>query len=173
MPPQAAEAAPRGEPIVPPPASPDPQPPPPAARAADPLPTAPARPLALPKAAPAPALPPSQPPAERLIADVLASYETALEGRDLTALKRLWPGLGGSQEAALRSEFQHASRIEIDVASPRIEVTGAAATATFLRRYQLVTTDGQRLASESRTTMRLRRTDAGWVIDGVRFEPLR
>jgi hypothetical protein len=112
-------------------------------------------------------------PAEAAIADVLARYKAALEARSLDALKRLWPGLGGAQEAALLKEFQYATRISVEVVSPRIHVDGAAATATFVRRYELVTTDGQRLASASSTTMTLRRTPAGWVIDRLRFDPLR
>jgi hypothetical protein len=36
-----------------------------------------------------------------------------------------------------------------------------------------VTTDRQRLTSQSLATMTLRRTDAGWVIEQVRFVPLR
>jgi hypothetical protein len=37
----------------------------------------------------------------------------------------------------------------------------------------LTTTDGQRLSSQSITTMSCRRTDAGWVVDRVRFDPIR
>ena len=84
----------------------------------------------------------------------------------------LWPTLAGSQESAFRSEFVHATRIDVDIASPRINVTGSTATVRFLRRYELVTTDRQQLRSQSQATMSLRRTAAGWVIDQVRFEPL-
>jgi hypothetical protein len=135
----------------------------------------PAPPPPKPAAQPAPAQSPEPPPPsdQSLIAELLTRYESALEDRSLSALKRLWPGLGGAQESAIRNEFQHASRIEVEIASPRIEVTGGTASATFLRRYGLVTTDGQRLNSQSTTTMTLRRTAAGWVIDQIRFEPLR
>ena len=113
------------------------------------------------------------PSADRQIRDVLAQYRAALEGRSLPALKQLWPGLGGSQERAIRNEFTHASQIAVEIGTPTIEVTGPTATATFLRRYELLTTDAQRLSSQSVTTMTLRQVGGGWVITGVRFEPVR
>jgi serine/threonine-protein kinase len=174
--PQATEARPSSnEPIQPPrPAPVQPEPTPPVARSPDsPSPGTTPRSVAPPRTAPAPPLPPTEPPAERLIAELLAHYETALETRNLDALKRLWPGLGGSQESAIRNEFQHASRIDVEIASPRIDVGDAAATATFVRRYDLATVDGQRLSSRSLTIMTLRRTGAGWVIDRVRFDPMK
>lgn len=128
----------------------------------------------LPKAPPpSPAPAPPEPSADSLIAELLVRYEAALEGRSLTALKRLWPGLSGSQESAMRNEFQHASRIDVEITSPRIDVAGGTATVTFVRVYQLLTTDGQRPSSRSVATMTLRRTGAGWVIDQLRFDPLR
>jgi hypothetical protein len=114
-----------------------------------------------------------EPSADSLIAELLVRYEAALESRSMTALKRLWPGLSGGQESAIRDEFQHASRIDVEITSPRIDVAGATATVTFMRVYQLLTTDGQRPSSRSIATMSLRRTAAGWVIDQLRFDPLR
>ena len=153
------------------PATPEPPPTASAAKAPDVEPRGTPVIIAPPKA---PAVPtPSEQPAESAISDVIGRYRNALQARDLDALKRLWPGLGGGQESALRNEFQHANRITVEVASPHISVAGATATATFVRRYELVTTDGQRLASASLATMSFRQTAAGWVIDRVRFEPVR
>jgi tetratricopeptide (TPR) repeat protein len=173
--PRQAEDRPRDErPPLPQPTPPEPPPSQPVSRSPDPLPARPMpAPPAGPKAVPAPSLPPPEPSAEGLIRALLASYETALETRNLSALKRLWPSLTAAQESAFRSEFQHASRIDVEIESPRIDVAGAAATAAFLRRYELVTTDRQRLTSQSLATMTLRRTDAGWVIEQVRFASLR
>jgi hypothetical protein len=155
-----------------------PQPSPPVTRGTDPLPIGAApipAPPPPPKAAappPKPAAPP-EPSADTLIGQLLTQYESALESRSLGALRRLWPGLGGSQETAIRNEFEHARSIDVEIVSPRIDVAGETAIATFTRRYALVTTDGQRLNSQSVTTMSLRRTGNGWTIDRVRFDPLR
>ena len=110
---------------------------------------------------------------EQAIRDLLGRYEAALESRSLEALKRIWPGLAGGQQTAISNEFQHASRIDVDIRDPRISVAGADATVTFVRRYELQTVEGQRLRNDTRTTMTLRRTGSGWVIDDIRFEPAR
>ena len=133
-----------------------------------PTPSAPAKPPE-----PAASTTPPAPSAQSLIADLLTRYEAALEARNLSALKQLWPGLSGGQESAIRNEFQHAKRSDVEIASPQIDVAGETATATFARRYELLTTDGQRLTSQSVTTMNLRRTGAGWTIERVRFDPVR
>ena len=112
-------------------------------------------------------------PLETPIRDVLRRYEQALETRNMDALKLLWPTLGGAQEEAVRREFQHARRIDVEIVDPSIAGTAASATATFIRRYQITTTDGQSLMSSSRTAMTLRRAGDGWVVESVRFEPIR
>lgn len=169
-----------------PPAAPRaPQAPPPVAGGAErALPTSVPLPVAPPPAPPVvpPATPAAQPTSESSppaasptsqIEELLGRYRAALENRSLESLKQLWPGLGGAQEAAIRTEFQHASRIDVEIVDPRISVSGNAASVSFTRRYQLLTTDNQRLRTETRTTMNLRRSGSGWVIEQMRFEPIR
>jgi tetratricopeptide (TPR) repeat protein len=155
-------------------------------------PTTPAGPLPLPPAsAPAPpsapaATPPAQPApdpavaaaaaaaaAQNAIREVLSRYEQALESRSIEALKRIWPSLGGTQQTTIRTGFEHASRIEVDIVDPRITVSGATATVTFLRHYEVLTDDRQLQRADRNTTMTLIRTDGGWVIEQIRFGPVR
>ncbi|MGH9314983.1 MAG: YybH family protein, partial [Vicinamibacterales bacterium] len=117
--------------------------------------------------------PASRAAAEDAIHDLLARYETALETRSLDALKRLWPTLGGAQQEAIQNEFRHASRIRVEIIGPRIAVSGSSATVSFLRRYELVTVDSQRLSSDTPTTMTLRRSDGAWIIETIRFDAPR
>ena len=191
----AATEAPRGEPAAPapappvaaPPAATSPSPPP---ASASPSPATPAlpqpeprpAPVATPPAAIPPASrtpPPSVPPADTAktmedgVRDLVRRYEQALESRSVEALKRLWPSLQGAQEEAIRQEFSHARRIDVEIANPDITLSGNAATVTFLRRYQLSTVDGQRLLTNSRTTLNARRNGDDWIIERVRFEALR
>ena len=96
-----------------------------------------------------------------------------MESRSLEDLKRIWPGLGGTQLDALRRQFQEASSISVDVIDPHIQLTGAtgtSATVTFTRHY-VVTFSGQAKPeqSDSRTVMEVRRNGNAWVIDSVRF----
>jgi hypothetical protein len=52
-------------------------------------------------------------------------------------------------------------------------VSGDTATITFIRKYDLVTVERQPLHSESHATMELRRAGSAWVIDRIRFVPIR
>ena len=145
------------------------------------LPPAPAPRVPPPDTAPAPKQTPvitaaegaASPSAEQGIRELLKRYEQALEARNIDALKRIWPSLPGSQEQAVRTEFMHARRIEVDVDDPNIGGTGASGTVSFVRRYNLTTVDNQRPVTNSRTTMTVRRAGADWVIDSVRFETIR
>lgn len=116
-----------------------------------------------------PSTPPPAPPPAAAVSAVLQAYRSALEARSLTALQRIWPGLRGAELDALRNEFEHSSRIEVDLLNPNITVDGDTATATFVRRYGLVTVDGQRLQTDNATTMTLTRSDGDWIITRLRF----
>jgi len=111
--------------------------------------------------------------AEEAIRELLARYDSALESRSIDALKRLWPSLGGAQQGAIENDFRHANRIRVEIIDPRIVVSGASATVSFLRRYELMTVDNQRLSSDTPTTMTLRRAEANWIIESIRFDAPR
>jgi serine/threonine-protein kinase len=134
--------------------------------------TAPPPPRNPPIDKPAPAEPPPPSPTEQITA-LLDRYAAALESRSLDALKRIWPGLSGAQESAMRYEFQNARLIEVEVVSPQISVREDSATVTFTRRYRNVTADGQDLRRDSSATMTVRRAGNAWVIEQLRFAPAR
>jgi serine/threonine protein kinase len=181
--PPAAE--PRSEPpATPPPATP--APPPSGSAAPAPMVLAPPPPTST--APPEPASPPAAippvvrtPPSSTVPADdskaledgvreLIRRYEQALEAKDVEGLKRLWPSLQGGQEVAIRQDFANARRIEVEISNIDITLSGMTATATFLRRYQLLTVDNQRLLTNSRTTLNARRNGGDWMIERVRFE---
>ena len=60
----------------------------------------------------------------------LRRYISALEQRDVNALKAVWPGLSRSQQAAVEAEFANARSIDVELASPKIDVAGQTATVT-------------------------------------------
>jgi serine/threonine protein kinase len=108
--------------------------------------------------------------AEAAIRELLTKYQRAMEARSIDELRRIWPTL---PEEALRNEFRQARRLDVEIANPDVTVSGTSATATFVRRYQLLTTDNQRVSTNSRTTMTLRRSGSEWLIERVRFEAIR
>ena len=99
--------------------------------------------------------------------DVIAQYVSGLENQSLPALKRVWPTLGGDQERAIQSEFENARTVQTLFKDPRITIKGDITTVTGLRKHSLVTQDGQRLSSVTKTTMTLRRSGDAWVIERI------
>ena len=91
----------------------------------------------------------------------------------MDALKRVWPALADASANAIRADFQNASRLTVAVLDPHISASGSNGTVTFRRRYELQTRDGQKLRTETQTTMLVRRTSAGWIIESIRFSPAR
>jgi hypothetical protein len=109
--------------------------------------------------------------AENSIRGVIAQYLSGLESRNLAALKRVWPSLGGSQEKALRTEFANARAVQALFSEPRITIDDDTTTVTGLRSYGLETRDGQYLSTTTRTTITLRRLDGQWLIQEVVHRP--
>jgi ketosteroid isomerase-like protein len=121
-------------------------------------------------APPPPVAVPAEAAAVAAIEDVVARYRAALESRDIGGLKRIWPGLAGRQEDAIRTEFQNARAISAAIDGLTVQVTGGTATAISRRNYQVTTTDGRTLRTATRMTMTLTRRDGGWTIDAIRHE---
>ena len=104
---------------------------------------------------------------EDAIRDVIAQYVSGLESQSVPALKRVWPSLGGREERAIQSEFENARIVETAFKDPRITINGDTTTVTGFRMHSLVTQDGQRLSSVTKTTMTLRRNGNAWTIEHI------
>jgi serine/threonine protein kinase len=154
-------------PAVVPPASPEPK----------------ATPIEPPPVAPAVSSPPPPPvvtqtaradesPATAVQA-VLMRYRAALESRDIGALKRVWPALGGRQEDAIRNEFEHARAIVVGFDGVDVRPTSGGATVTCRRTYAVTTTDGQTLKTATTMFLTLARRDGAWSIETIRHEGAR
>ena len=104
---------------------------------------------------------------EDAIRQVIAQYVSGLESQSLPALKRVWPSLGGREERAIQTEFENARIVETAFKDPRITINGDTTTVTGSRMHSLVTRDGQRLSSVTRTTMTLRRNGNVWTIEHI------
>jgi eukaryotic-like serine/threonine-protein kinase len=166
----ASAPQPAPEPAAPPVTIPAPTPAPPPPVAA---PVSPPIPAAPPAAAPTPAPAPEAvlPVAGERINELIGRYKEALESRSLDQLRRLWPSLSGAAENAIRQEFRQATRITVEIGEPRISVSGGSGTATFIRKYTVVTVEGQQLQSTTQAAMDVRRIGSSWVIDAIRFSP--
>jgi hypothetical protein len=128
-------------------------------------------------APPVPAPPPapgrSEESTEAVAQSLLSRYRSALEARDIGALKRIWPALSGRQEEALLSEFQHARAIAVGFEGLDVRPTGSGATVSCRRNYTVTTADGKTLKTITTMTMTVARHDGAWSIDTIRHEAAR
>jgi hypothetical protein len=100
-------------------------------------------------------------------------YRAALESRDIGALKRIWPALGGRQEDAIRNEFEHARAIVVGLDGVDVRPTSGGATVTCRRTYAVTTTDGQTLKTATTMFLTLAHRDGAWNIETIRHEGAR
>jgi serine/threonine protein kinase len=113
------------------------------------------------------------PDATEAVHAVLVKYQLALESRDMTALKRIWPSLSGRQEEAIRTELERARAIAVHIGDAKVKVAGTTASASCRRDYAVTTADGQTLKTATEMTMTLSRQNGVWTIDAVRHEVVR
>jgi hypothetical protein len=185
--PRAANEPPQTKPVEPPQVAREPVPQPerqppieePRPAPAVPPATAPA-PVAAPPPPPAPTAAPAAPPppapvdnSAAAVQELVARYKSALEARDLGALKQIWPALGGRQETAMKAEFDNARAIAVTLQGVSVSIAGTTATVTCRRDYVVTTSDRKTLNSATRMTMTLERKNGAWTIDTIRHEAAR
>jgi serine/threonine-protein kinase len=113
------------------------------------------------------------PPQEGLVREAVNRYVAALEARSIEDLKRIWPAMTAAQQRAMHSEFANARTIRVGLVEPQIQIAADTAKVTALRRYELLTSDGRRLQTDTRTTILLRRSGGSWLIEDIRHQTAR
>jgi hypothetical protein len=97
------------------------------------------------------------------ILSVIRRYTAAMEAKDLRALQALWPNMGADQEAKIRSSFQFAQSLRVQLEVTSIHLEERRAVVLCRRRDIITTTDGQTLNNERPGTITLARSDK-WAI---------
>ena len=137
--PQAAAAAAALEPRVDDPAIREPAPPTPAPSAAAPVDEAAA------------------------IRNAIATYEQAIEGKDLELYRSVKPNLSAEEASQLQTSFAFVESQQIDIEIISMDIRASQA---FLRiaRQDTIVVDGRERISQSEQLMTLSKTAGGWVI---------
>jgi serine/threonine protein kinase len=165
--------------------SPPPPPPPPAATAPvpAPVPSTPTPPVETPPAvattpaAPAPATRPSPPPEtlkvpsgsetdDAAIRAVIATYERAIETKNIELFRSVRPGLSAADELRLRASFNQVDSQDVTIRVTELKITGRTATAR-LARTDAIVTSGRRQIESSQQTLQLSKGASGWVISEI------
>lgn len=99
------------------------------------------------------------------VADTLVRYGSAIQERDLAALRGVWPALQGDEEKRIVTSFKMAKTHRISFAILRVEDQGTTARARVRRADKLVTRDGQTVVAGTIVEISFQKTgDGGWVI---------
>jgi hypothetical protein len=102
------------------------------------------------------------------VAHTLDRYGTAIQERDLDALRGVWPALEGDEEKRIVSSFKMARAHRISFAILQVEDQGTKARARVRRADKLVTRDGQTIVAGTIVEISFQKQgDGGWVIDSM------
>jgi len=117
--------------------------------------------------------PPSPPPAQPadpapLIREVIAAYGRALENRDVSALRRVYPQITATQAQAWQDLFDNARNIQADLRTSQIDVNGDQAEVAVSGTLTYQNTNTRRQERNPTTfRARLARSGGAWVITAI------
>jgi len=94
---------------------------------------------------------------------VVATYQRAIETKDLALFRSVKPNLSREEERRIEEGFRAVASQQVSITVLSIEKRGREA-AVRLRRRDTIEAGGQRQTTESQQTMTLARTGGGWVI---------
>ncbi|MEO7455890.1 MAG: protein kinase [Gemmatimonadaceae bacterium] len=114
----------------------------------------------------APTAPPANPSAD--IADVVAQYARAIESRDVSALRRLYPGMTSAQASSFDDFFRSVSSLRASLAMSNLQVDGSSATAVVSGAYDFSTSNGRSEHQPLTLQVQLRRDGSTWRFVSIR-----
>jgi serine/threonine-protein kinase len=127
--------------------------------------------------APPPPAPPPQvrapdpepkPPPREEIATTVAAYARAIESRDISAVRRVYPGITSDQARGFEQFFQSARSINVTFRATDIETNGNSAEARLVGTYQYVTSEGKSERQPVSFSASLRYDGSSWRLMSVR-----
>ena len=102
------------------------------------------------------------------LAPIVADYARALESKDMSAVRRIYPGINSSQQRDLQAFFQVARNLNVTFRIEDLDSTPTSAEATLAGRYDYVNAN----TSEDKhvpvsLTASFRRDGNAWRLVGV------
>jgi hypothetical protein len=151
-------------------------PPAPQAQVVAAAPTSAPAPAAAPLAAPAPApAPPPPPPAAAAvnprdaIASVVQAYARALESRQVSEVRKVYPGMSSAQEDQVAGTLRTLEQLHVQLAVSGLDIQGDAANATVSGEYQFYSQENRRTEHlPVHFQASFEHSAAGWLIKSMR-----
>jgi hypothetical protein len=159
--PPPTSTAPATSGVIPPAPSPEPVAP------SKPSPSSPAAETAKPREKPQASAPSPAEEDEAAIRQVTATYARAIEGKDLALFRSIKPNLSREEERRLQDGFRAVTSQRVDLTILSIDRRDNDASVV-LRRRDTIQAGGRQQTTESRQTLTLARTSAGWKVIDIR-----
>jgi len=120
--------------------------------------------------APAQEAPPPAPasPSTAGISPTVEAYARAIESRDISAIRRVYPGLTSDQQRNFEQFFQSARNINVTFRVANVEASGSSADARLVGTYEYVTSAGKTERQPVSFAATLRHDGNAWRLVSVR-----
>jgi hypothetical protein len=140
---------------------------PPVVRAESVAPRAPVVPAGAPSASENP--PPAPAPATAAdIAPVIEAYARAIESRDVSAIRRVYPGLTGDQQRGFEQFFQAARKVNVTLRVTNVDGSSSSADAKVSGTYEYENTSGRTDRQPVSFAATLKRDGGAWRLVSLR-----
>ena len=119
------------------------------------------------------ATPPATPAENRTVAPeesvraALFTYASAYQLRDISALRRIFPGLPAAQARAQADAFANAASYKLGIRVLDIQISGATAVASCEVTHEFVPKVGSPSTNVQQARFTLRQNDGAWLIERV------
>ena len=118
-----------------------------------------------PSEAPAPA---PAPPTASDVAPVLEAYARAIESRDVSAIRRVYPGLTADQQRGFEQFFESARKIDVTFRVASVEGTPTTADVRVTGRYEYENSAGRAERQPVAFAAAVRKDGSAWRLVAVR-----
>lgn len=94
---------------------------------------------------------------------MIATYERAIETKNIDLFRSVRPGLSAADEGRLRESFRQVDSQDIVIRITDLKISGKTATA-HLARTDTIVSAGRRQTQSSQQTLQLNKLASGWII---------
>jgi serine/threonine protein kinase len=120
-----------------------------------------------PKETTPPAPPPPKPATASDLSPVVDAYARAIESRDMSAVRRIYPGITAAQSRGLLDFFQRAKSINVSFHIEDLSSTTTSAEATLAGRYEYVNSDGESKRENVSVAASFQRDGNAWRLASI------
>ncbi len=114
-----------------------------------------------------PAPPPPKPATASDLSPVVDAYARAIESRDMSAVRRIYPGITAAQSRGLLDFFQRAKSINVSFHIEDLSSTTTSAEATLAGRYEYVNSDGESKRENVSVAASFQRDGNAWRLASI------